>query len=522
MSVDGSPGAGIAKLGEDATLDDSRADAVSDLTRIWRNSADVPRCGSYRIDEDFSTGSFKAHRFRTTLAATDPGDSYTVRFVSTAGAWQPAVVLVDGNGATIYDGSSSMWHSSLGVVEGAGHGGSSVELEVVVASAAIVNVYVTSVGSLESDFAESIDRSAEYELTITHGCTGDDGGGGGVVANGAELLATCAGQSSCDVASVWTSPLESRRCRGRSRPENFSTGSYNVHAVTTTLSEETPESSYVVTFEPGAGSIRPVLVIADTLGALVYDGRSDQGHYGGTAEALSTGASGGLAEVRLDPWTTVDLVVFVPSWEVLDSGLTASVPASVSYDLSIGHDCPGVEVEGLAAHYEGLSHGGYSVPTSRSWDSDYDYDGMSFVQGRISEFGGPSDRGVSSTETGALCGNRLRRLGSSSYLSTFEDEAADMGVEVYGYSYYFAAMRWDYNGNAGRAKRFLCEETRLLVVNPDNGRAVVLRLEDWGPGSSTGRIIDVSPQAMDDLGVTTDEDVIVAFASPDAPLGFVD
>jgi hypothetical protein len=117
---------------------------------------------------------------------------------------------------------------------------------------------------------------------------------------------------------------------------------------------------------------------------------------------------------------------------------------------------------------------------------------------------------VTSTETGAITGERLRSLNSP--LS-----ASDATIATRPEDFYFIAMRWDYTPH-GRA---FWEDVRILVVNPANGVRVVLRPVDWGPNTSTGRILDISPEAIEDLGATTDDELLVAFAAPDAPLGVV-
>jgi hypothetical protein len=38
---------------------------------------------------------------------------------------------------------------------------------------------------------------------------------------------------------------------------------------------------------------------------------------------------------------------------------------------------------------------------------------------------------------------------------------------------------------------------------------------DWGPNENTGRIADISPGLMDDLGITTDDEVEVTFPYQD-------
>lgn len=137
-------------------------------------------------------------------------------------------------------------------------------------------------------------------------------------------------------------------------------------------------------------------------------------------------------------------------------------------------------------------------------------DGRSFVSGRTSWFGGPNDTGVTSTETGAISGERLRSLNSplSPSAATLASRPGD---------YYFVAMRWDYRPNGTSWWR----NARLLVVNPATGAAIVVRPVDWGPNTSTRRILDLSPQAMRDLGIDTDDTAIVSFAAPGTPLGVV-
>jgi len=135
-------------------------------------------------------------------------------------------------------------------------------------------------------------------------------------------------------------------------------------------------------------------------------------------------------------------------------------------------------------------------------------DGEAWVRGRLSWFGGPDDRGVSSTETGAITFERLRSLNdptrpSSATLSSRPED------------YYFVAMRWNYSPNG----RTFWRDARLVVKNPDSGAAVVVRPVDWGPHTRTNRIIDLSPQSLVDLSVATDDDVLVAFAPAGTPLG---
>lgn len=98
---------------------------------------------------------------------------------------------------------------------------------------------------------------------------------------------------------------------------------------------------------------------------------------------------------------------------------------------------------------------------------------------------------------------------------------------------WYCAMRWPYTGQSddfasqgqgpvAGAKEWW-KNRKILVVNPKNEKAVVLRAADWGPAASTGRVIDVSPHALKTaLGGKTDDIVHIAFAPADAALGPVD
>ena len=131
-----------------------------------------------------------------------------------------------------------------------------------------------------------------------------------------------------------------------------------------------------------------------------------------------------------------------------------------------------------------------------------------WVRGTISQFGGASDTGVSATETGAISGQNLRALNTPAS-PTPAQIAANPG------NFYYLAMRFNYAPNG----RTFWSNARIAVRNTATNRTVIMRPVDWGPGTRTTRVVDVSPQAMVDLGVTTDANVLVAFAPPGTPLG---
>ena len=135
-------------------------------------------------------------------------------------------------------------------------------------------------------------------------------------------------------------------------------------------------------------------------------------------------------------------------------------------------------------------------------------DGLPYVRGKVSWFGGPGDTSIPPSGTGAITGERVRELNDP-----VNPSASDL-AERPG-DYYWIAMRWNYSPQGSSFWR----NARILLRNPETGATLVARPVDWGPHTRTRRIVDMSPQAMADLGLSTDQDVLVAFAAPGTPLG---
>lgn len=179
---------------------------------------------------------------------------------------------------------------------------------------------------------------------------------------------------------------------------------------------------------------------------------------------------------------------------------------------------------GWAALHRGLTLDGAEVPRAglrndtlrralgisvEPYGDSVTHGGRAFVRGTVSWFGGRNDTGVTPTETGSITGELLRALEGGPSGPSAADRARRPEA------YYFCAMRWSYapQGRAWWAR------AKLLVVSPSTGKAVVVRPVDWGPHTRTRRLIDLSPQALRDLGIRTDDVALVSFAPPDAPLG---
>lgn len=236
---------------------------------------------------------------------------------------------------------------------------------------------------------------------------------------------------------------------------------------------------------------------------------------------------GGWARIQLDGragWASLDYLRKLGGLTggVLRTSGSSAPPASLPRPtpLTPAPITPGPAPVGggLSGAYQGLTYIGAQIPRAGLYNSilrraepygaTVQHQSMSFVRGKVSHFGGPNDRGVTATETGAITLENLRALNNP--LNPSPDRLRRQPE-----SYYYVAMRWDYRPVSKASWRNL----RILVTNPANGRSIVVRPVDWGPHTRTGRIIDLSPQSLVDLGLTTDQEALVAFAKPGAALG---
>jgi N-acetylmuramoyl-L-alanine amidase len=125
--------------------------------------------------------------------------------------------------------------------------------------------------------------------------------------------------------------------------------------------------------------------------------------------------------------------------------------------------------------------------------------------GRCSQFGGPEDTGVSDEEGLAFIYSKddaphlflpdhpdWKQFGLARQLNPF---------------IHYVAVRWDYSRTP---KETLLEHT-ALVRSLRTGRSLTAFPADWGPHQDTGRVADLSPGLMADLGIETDDEVEVIY-----------
>ncbi|MES2924522.1 MAG: N-acetylmuramoyl-L-alanine amidase [Verrucomicrobiota bacterium] len=140
------------------------------------------------------------------------------------------------------------------------------------------------------------------------------------------------------------------------------------------------------------------------------------------------------------------------------------------------------------------------------------------AKGRLSNFGGPKDAGMTPDE--GLAFFTGEDLDNPKHKHLFLDKAppntTGMGRRLNPEAYYIAC-RWDYQVTPAS----LLRTTEVMVTNTATGISLRARPADWGPHVKTGRIADLSPGLEKALGLKTDDmcDVVLAVSVAKAPAG---
>lgn len=310
----------------------------------------------------------------------------------------------------------------------------------------------------------------------------------------------------CETASCWTRPQMVMNACGSWRDgqsSNFSSGRFAIHR----WSSELRAGTNVIKLEVVDGDrYRPAMFITDREGALLWAGGAESLSDDFTASDTNSGRDGQSATVTLKGQSNQRVHVFVTDWGLAENGFSGEVSRLVDYRLITEHTqgenvfsgvYAGIDQCGAPIPRSGLTNGTLRRTLGRSVEPRgeivTDDESRQWVRGKVSHFGGPGDR-------------------SDGARTAFGHSAPNLRG-------YYIAMRFDYGP---RGYQFWKNSARILLKNPNNGRMVVVRPVDWGPGISTGRIVDTSPAALRALGLVTDNQVDVAFAKPGTEPGPVD
>lgn len=124
------------------------------------------------------------------------------------------------------------------------------------------------------------------------------------------------------------------------------------------------------------------------------------------------------------------------------------------------------------------------------------------ARGKCSSFGGPDDDGVSPSEGLAF----ISEVEQAPHLFLpYQPEGTTGLARRLNPHIHYVACRWDYNVTP---KAMLREEMALVRAG---GIELTAFPADWGPNENTGRVADLSPGLLADLGLKTDDEVEVVF-----------
>ena len=126
------------------------------------------------------------------------------------------------------------------------------------------------------------------------------------------------------------------------------------------------------------------------------------------------------------------------------------------------------------------------------------------VTGKASCFGGPDDTGVSASEGLAFISSVDQK--PELFLPYQPEGTTGLARRLNPYIHY-VACRWDYD----KTPKPMMLQAVALVRALATGIEMKAFPADWGPNENTGRVADISPGLMDDLGIRTDDEVEVIF-----------
>ena len=125
------------------------------------------------------------------------------------------------------------------------------------------------------------------------------------------------------------------------------------------------------------------------------------------------------------------------------------------------------------------------------------------LSGKVSHFGGPNDMGVSPEEGLAF----IYQLEEAPHLFLpFQPEGTTGLARRLNPFVHYVACRWDYIITPPEVLL-----SKQALVRTEDGKELTAFPSDWGPHTDTGRIADISPGLMKDLGLKTDDEVEIIF-----------
>lgn len=130
------------------------------------------------------------------------------------------------------------------------------------------------------------------------------------------------------------------------------------------------------------------------------------------------------------------------------------------------------------------------------------------VKGKASWFGGPEDEGVSPSEGLAFI---YTVEDKEDLFLSYQPEGTSGLARRLNPEVPYVACRWPYTAETKAQWRDLLLDEMALVTAKKTGKSIKCYPADWGPHEDTDRVADLSPKALEYLGIDTDDEVEVVF-----------
>jgi hypothetical protein len=137
--------------------------------QCWQSKIPLPAaCGSSVKTENFGSGKYNVHRYILNTTAKVTTD---LSLATTAGSFEPALIIQDASGKTLFDGQYGTSNSSVEVkAMSAAKTAGPAKVRITTQSAVQLYVFVTGWAAIDSGFSKGLPTTIKYALTITLDC----------------------------------------------------------------------------------------------------------------------------------------------------------------------------------------------------------------------------------------------------------------------------------------------------------------------------------------------------------------
>lgn len=135
-----------------------------------------------------------------------------------------------------------------------------------------------------------------------------------------------------------------------------------------------------------------------------------------------------------------------------------------------------------------------------------------FARGKCSHFGGSSDTTGVTSDEGLAFHYAITEANQHLFVPVQPVGTSGLARRLNSKAVRYLACRWDYSITP---KEMLASDTKALVTAVKTGISQTAFCADWGPNAQTGRVADLSPALMEDLGIETDDEVVITYPAPE-------